>query len=88
MTKQELLKAIKDILWNPQAWVDAGLGHNTVAKVEVWIDERARNIVQAIGDLLPESPEQTRYVPGSSDDVCPSCKRPAERCSCQIGGAR
>jgi hypothetical protein len=53
MTRDELLKGIRNTLANPQSWVDAGLGHNAVQKAEAWCDERARALATWILPMLP-----------------------------------
>lgn len=53
MTNDELLKQIQNTLANPQAWVDAGLGHNAVKNAEGWCEERARQLAAWIEPMLP-----------------------------------
>lgn len=58
MDGKDLVRRIKEVFGNPQSWVDAGLGHNTVAKVDAWIDERARNLAQSLlADIVTERGE-------------------------------
>lgn len=57
MTKDELLKQIRNTLANPQSWVDAGLGHNVVKNAEAWVDERARNLAAWVLPMIPREVE-------------------------------
>lgn len=66
MTKQEMQKVVQNIIANPLAWVDAGLGHNTVKAAEEFSRERAVQVVESLHEVRPSEEESDGWKNGET----------------------